>query len=105
MRKVRPWNPKWLGTLCIGLAVGFNRYTVPYLFFFPPPLESSLLLNLVGGIQFIFLLAGLGIWIFRPTLRKPTSGEALLFFGSIFLTVFLGEIAAQFWLRHFATKE
>ncbi|MBF0278229.1 MAG: SGNH/GDSL hydrolase family protein [SAR324 cluster bacterium] len=105
MRKDPTWNPSLLGVSFIGLAFGFNRYTVPYLFFFPPPLESSILLNLVGGIEIVFLVTGLGILCWRPVIRKPSGGEILLLGGSIFLSLSAAEITAQFWMRHYASTE
>ncbi len=105
MQDNRTFNPRWFGIFCILMAVGFNRYTVPYLFFFPPPLESSLLIDIVGGIEILLLLIGLGVFWFRPSIRKPKAGEILLLAGSSFLTLLLCELAAQYWLEHIASQE
>ncbi|MBF0287858.1 MAG: SGNH/GDSL hydrolase family protein [SAR324 cluster bacterium] len=105
MQNTRTFNPRWFGFFCILTSLGFNRYTVPYLFFFPPPLESSLLIDMVGIIEIVLFLVGLGVFFFRPSIPKPKLGEVLLTGVSVFLTLLLSELAAQYWLEHIAHKE
>lgn len=99
------FNSIKLGLFLILIGVGFNRYTVPYLLFFPPPLESSLMINLVGSIEILLILSGGIIIGLRLKVPKLNWKDTLLMIGSVLITLGSCEGVARYWLGNLADKK